>query len=69
MKMKSYSEYQQSCAFWGHIQTPLTQEEYETLSRQGFDYSEALAISDDVAGGWTIQESVEALRRSQGVTA
>ena len=65
--MKSFKEYQRACAYWGHIQTPLTQKEYRTLASKGFDYSELLAISDDIAGGWTIAESIKALKESQGV--
>lgn len=67
--MKTYTEYQQSCSFWGHVATPLTQKEYRILASRGFDYSELLAISDDVAGGWTIAESIKALKESQGVVA
>jgi hypothetical protein len=61
----TYQEYQYECAKWGHIDSPLTWKEFEWLVSNGFDYSEILAISDDVAGGYEIAESIQALKRSQ----
>lgn len=65
---KQYKDYQTECAYWGHVGTPLSWKEFEWLESNGFDYSEILAISDDVAAGYEIAESIQALREQQGVT-
>ena len=56
----TYEQYQTKCAFWGHVESPLSWKDYGWLVSNGFDEDSIMGISDDCAAGYDLAEAIQA---------
>ena len=55
----SYSDFQQYCANYGFINTPITNEEYWTLIGNGFTLDDIYSIACDVNVGFSMELAIK----------
>jgi len=56
----AYSDLKYTCAFYGFTYCPLTESEYDALASLPLPLDAIYMVANDVAAGYTIEESLEA---------